>query len=89
MKRKWHDTEKRLFKKPLRDPGIEEVVDKVNNYSTSDIYHNSYLSRSTIRKLRRTDDKATRRPQHMTLTGVLNACGYEYAIRRMKKPDGR
>jgi len=76
------EKDKSKWEKPPRDPAIDEVVTAVRRFSTRQLYMNCYLSESTIRKLRRPN--GTRRPQHMTLTGVLNAAGLEYAIRRKK-----
>jgi len=74
--------DKSKWVKPPRDPGIDEVVHAVRQRTTHELYMNCYLSKSTISKLRRPN--GTRRPQHMTLVGVLGAAGLEYAIRKRK-----
>jgi hypothetical protein len=70
--------------KPPRDPAVDEVCNAVKNVSTQKLYLNCYLSKSTIQRLRANSAQRTRRPQHMTLTGVLGAAGLEYAIRRKR-----
>lgn len=70
------------WKKPPRDPAVGEVLGAVNHLDSRYLYMNSYLSRSTIYKLRKPG--GTRRPQHMTLVGVLGAAGLEYRITRKK-----
>ena len=70
------------WKKPPREPAIDDVVAAVKGVSNHQLYMNCYLSKSTIQKLRRPD--GTRKPQHMTLTGVLGAAGLEYVIRKRK-----
>ena len=69
--------------KPLRDPAVTDVLTAIDGVPTTEIYLNSYLSRSTISKLRHPKN-GTKRPQHMTLVGVLGAIGMEYVIRRRK-----
>jgi hypothetical protein len=70
------------WKKPPVDPAIADVLQAVRKYSNDFLYSRCYLSRSTIARLRKVN--GTRRPQHMTLTGVLGAVGLEYGIRRKK-----
>jgi hypothetical protein len=76
------DTNK--WAKPPVDPAVGEVLNAVKGVSTHRLYMNCYLSKSTIQRLRAKTINRTKRPQHMTLVGVLNAAGLEYAIRRKK-----
>lgn len=69
-------------KKPLRDAEVDILAEAISGYDTTDLYHNSYLSRSTIKRLR---DGKTRKPQHMTMTGIAAAAGFEYVLRRRRK----
>jgi len=69
--------EKPPFKKPLRDPDIDMVMDLVAGYSVSDIFHNTYLSRSAIRNLIK---NKTKKPQHMTLTGMAASRGFKWKL---------
>jgi hypothetical protein len=78
------DKDKSKWVKPPRDPAVDQVVELVRNYTTHRLYMNSFLSKSTIYKLRKNGHDATRRPQHLTLVGVLGAAGYEYVVRRKK-----
>jgi hypothetical protein len=78
------DKDKSKWVKPPRDPAVDEVVELVKNRSNQQLYMNSFLSKSTIYKLRKRGPDATRRPQHLTLVGVLGAAGYEYVVRRKK-----
>lgn len=66
-------------RKPTRDTDVDELAVLMNGHEVNDIYHNSYLSRSTIRRLR---DRQTRVPQHMTMKGIAAALGFEYVLRR-------
>lgn len=68
--------------KPPKDPAVAEVVNAVKAFNTHTLYMNCYLSRSTIERLRKPN--GTRKPQHMTLVGVLGAAGLEYAIRKRR-----
>src|SRR5262245_38395343 len=71
----------RLHKKPTRDPDIDQVQAILSNMTVADVYNNSYLSRSCIRNLKK---NKTRKPQHMSMVGMLASAGYEYQIRRKK-----
>jgi hypothetical protein len=63
--------------KPAVDPDISKLVRAIRTSSTADLYHNSYLSRGTIDRLRK---QKTKRPQHLTMVGVANAAGLEYRL---------
>jgi len=76
------------IEKPLVDPGIAEVLRLCARMSTHQVYLRTFVSKSAIRKLRRNDDKATRRPQHLTLSGIAAAAGYEYRLQRKKTDTG-
>lgn len=60
---------------------LNSLMDQTD-MSDSDLYHNSYLSRGTIKRLRA---GITRYPQHMTLKGIAAAAGYEYVLRKRRK----
>ena len=66
-------------KKPPIDPGISPLVRAVRGNSVGDLYHNTYLSRSTIANLVK---GKTRRPNHMTMTGIAAAAGLQYKLVR-------
>jgi hypothetical protein len=63
--------------KPLRDPDIIILMRQVRTRTTTELYQNSYLSRSTISNLRK---GKTRRPTHMTMTGIAAAAGLVYKL---------
>ena len=65
--------------KPEQDDDVEELADLISHMEVSDLYHNSYLSRSCIRNLKK---GITKKPQHMTMTGIAAAAGFEYVLRR-------
>ena len=71
----------RLIKKPLRDPDIDKVQAIIKGLTVADVYYNSYLSKSCIRNLKK---NVTRKPQHMSMVGMLASAGFEYQIRRKK-----
>ena len=64
-------------KKPKRDPDVAKLVAQTDGYSNADIYHNTFLCRGTISKLR---GGKTRRPSHMTMIGVAAAVGLEWRL---------
>ena len=68
--------------KPKRDTDIDQLVRATLHLSNADIYHNTYLSRSTINKLRerRVGKHRTRYPTHMTMTGIAAAAGLRYKL---------
>jgi len=71
------------FIKPEVDPGINHVVQTTAKLSVDAIYRNCYLSKSTIRKIK---TGVTRRPQHMTMTALYRAAGFELvAVKRKSK----
>lgn len=63
--------------RPLVDPDISRLVRAIRSASDAELYHNSYLSRSTIQRLR---TGKTRRPTHMTMTGIAAAAGMEFRL---------
>jgi hypothetical protein len=68
--------------KPKRDLDIDALVRATSHLTDAEIYHNTYLSRSTISKLRerRAGKKRTRYPTHMTMTGIAAAAGLIYKL---------
>lgn len=73
---------KRLLKrlvKPARDKSVDELTKAIESFDTAELYHNSYLSRSTIARLR---SGKTRMPQNMTMRGIAEAAGFEYVLRK-------
>lgn len=65
------------LQKPIHDPDVDRLVRAVRGLSTADLYHNSYLSRGTIKRLR---DGKTSRPQHLTMVGIAQAAGMKYEL---------
>jgi len=65
------------YKKPARDADIDVLISKTMPLSNAEIYHNTYLCRSTIANLRRC---RTRYPTHMTMVGVAAAVGLEWRL---------
>lgn len=73
--------------KPEYDDDIDNLLYVIRNLSNAQIFHNSFLSRGTIAKLRHPDlRKRTRKPQHMTMRGTAAAAGFEYRLVRRRKP---
>jgi hypothetical protein len=68
--------------KPKRDHDIDALVRATSHLTDAEIYHNTYLSRGTISKLRerRAGKKRTRYPTHMTMTGIAAAAGLIYKL---------
>ena len=69
------------LKRPLRDPHVDDVVQLLDGKSTHDVWMNSWVSKSTIRRLRK---RQTRHPQHSTMVTCAGAVGYEYVLKRKK-----
>lgn len=73
--------------KPAKDSAVDEIRAAVRGLglSNAEIYHNTYLSRSTIAKLLeiRPGKKRTRYPTFMTLKGVAAAGGMEYRLQKV------
>jgi hypothetical protein len=69
------------LKRPPRDPDVEAVVKILEGKDTHEIWMNSWVSKSTIRRLR---NMQTRHPQHGTLQTCAGAVGYEYVLRRKR-----
>jgi hypothetical protein len=65
------------LKKPIHDPDVAQLVRAVRSITIDDLYYNSYLSRSTIKRLR---EGKTSRPQHLTMVGIAQAAGYKYEL---------
>jgi hypothetical protein len=86
MKRQFNGLKDRpaTLKRPPRDPAVDDVVRLLEGKDTHTIWMNSWVSKSTIRRLRRQDAFRTRHPQHSTLSTCANAVGYEYVLRRRK-----
>lgn len=84
-------TKSRSKLKPARDNAVDEIRAAVRGLglSNAEIYHNTYLSRSTITKLleARPGKKRTRYPTFMTLKGVAAAGGMEYRLVRKETDD--
>lgn len=83
MKKKFEELQERspALKRPPRDPDIDPVVKLMNGKTTHEIWMQSWVSKSTIRRLRRAQ---TRHPQHSTMVTCANAVGYEYVLRRKR-----
>lgn len=64
-------------KKPILDPGVAALARAIRTHKLDDLYHNSYLSRSTIKRLK---EQKTTKPQHMTMVGIAQAAGFEYKL---------
>lgn len=78
MTQKKKPIQRRLVK-PKQDSDVAELARLMSEHEVSDIYHNSYLSRTTIKRLM---DRKTRVPQHMTMQGIAAAIGLVYVLRR-------
>lgn len=72
--------------KPKRDSDIDALIAWTSHLTNAEIYHNTYLSRSTINKLRerRPGKPRTRYPTHMTMQGVARAAGFIYKLTKDK-----
>lgn len=72
--------------KPKRDPDIEALVMATQHMSNAEVWHNTYLSRGTINKLReqRVGKKRTRYPTHMTMAGVAAAAGMRWTLTKFR-----
>lgn len=83
MKKKLPELRERspLLKRPPKDPDIGNVVVLMSGKTTHDIWMNSWVSKTTIRRLRHGH---TRHPQHSTMITCASAVGYEYVLRRKK-----
>ena len=70
--------------KPKRDMDIDSLRAMVRErgLSSAQVYHKTYLSRSTVAKLleNRHGKKRTRYPSHITMQGVARAAGHSYRL---------
>lgn len=67
--------------KPERDNEVDNLIDVLGDISDADIYHNSFVSRSTIRRLRSGKTKA---PQFLTVQTMASAAGFEYVLKKRR-----
>lgn len=70
--------------KPKRDMDIDELraLVKDKQLSNAEVYHKTYLSRTTVSKLLETRPgyKRTRYPSHITMQGVARAAGASFKL---------
>lgn len=84
VKKRSRHSNPRAADKPSVDPSVEELAKLIeeDGLSDSDIYENSYLSRSTIQRLTR---QVTRRPMGLTIRGIAGAAGYDLVFQKRKR----
>jgi len=65
--------------RPDFDPDLVSIRHMGKSFGAVHLYHHSFLSRGTIYKIL---NSQTKRPTHMTMTGIARAMGYEYKLVR-------
>jgi hypothetical protein len=73
--------EKPPYKKPDRDSDLDVINDLIAGSTVSAVFYNTYLSRSAIRNIM---VGKTRKPQHMTMTGLAASQGFKWKLVKAK-----
>lgn len=83
MKKQFEELKERspALKRPARDPEVATMIALLEGKTTHEVWLNSWVSKSTIRRLRTAQ---TRHPQHSTMVTCANAVGFEYVLRRKR-----
>jgi hypothetical protein len=65
------------YKKPLVDPDLAVLTQQMGEVTVSEVYKQSFLSRSTIANWKK---GKTRRPSHMTMIGIAASKGLVWRL---------
>lgn len=65
--------------KPKIDPIVRQVAVTISFMTAKELHDNSYLSMSTCYNILR---GRTKRPQHLTVVGLLQAAGFGYELKK-------
>jgi len=65
------------LKKPPVDPTVRQCAVAISFMTARELSDKSWISESTARKI---INGQTKRPQHLTLVGLLKAAGFEFGI---------
>ena len=68
--------------KPVVDPAVRQCAVTISFMTPSEIRDRSWVSYGTARNI---INGKTRRPQHLTLAGLLRAAGFEFTIQKKER----